>query len=498
MAALIGAGGCGGKEEPKTEAPAAKPALTSAVTVSVGTVERRDIEKTASVNGSLVALKDVVLGAEFAGRVTAVLVQEGDPVGAGQVVATMDSADFMQQLRQAQANIDAAITREEQARQQMVQAQQALKNAQTTLEWTRETTSAARDSAEAGLRAAQERLAVVKKGARDQERRQAEEQVRAAKANYDKTKADLKRYQQLYRDEAISGSQLDLAQSAFDAAQANYESAQQALSLIREGARPEDIRQAELAVEQAQKLLDRAVADEKQIRMRAEDVSTARAALAAAQEGVRAARSGVSLALAGRRLAQQALAKTSVRSSVSGYVAERMAEPGQQVGGGGPLVRVVAPGSVYFQAILSESQYAEVKIGSPVRIRIDAVPGVVYEGKVTRLLPVASSASRSFTLRVDFQTDARLRPGMFARGEIRIGRRPAAIVVPKDAVLFDPMNDRNRIFVAGAGDKAEERMIEIGYTNPQYVEALKGVRPGEKVIVAGQNALQSGDRIEIQ
>jgi RND family efflux transporter MFP subunit len=118
---------------------------------------------------------------------------------------------------------------------------------------------------------------------------------------------------------------------------------------------------------------------------------------------------------------------------------------------------------------------------------------------VTSILPVASNAARNFTVRVDFKVaDRRLRPQMFARGSILIDTHKNAVLVPKDAVLYDPVNNRTRVFVAKGDNQAEERQVSIGYSNTQYVEILSGIRENEKVIVVGQNGLQNGDKIKVQ
>lgn len=511
--ALLCIAGCGPKPEAGGPggANSAQVEEASAIVVNVASASRQDISKTIEVTGSLVALQDVVVGAKMAGRMASVYLREGDPVRAGQVVAVLDTTDLRAQVQQAQANLEAALTREQQARAQLaqalvglIQAQNALKNAQTTLEWTDKTTATAVQVAKAGLQTAQESLSIVKKGARDQERRQAEEQVRSAKANYEKARADLRRYQELFRAEAISRSQLDQYQAAFDAAEAGYNSAKEALSLINEGARPEDIRRAELAVQQARETLARAEADRATVQMRQQDVETARAGVDSAQANIRTFRAGIAQAQAGvsqaraaLRIAQDALSNAYIKSPINGYVAERRAEPGQQIGGGGSVMRIVNPNTVYFQAILSESQFAQARLGQSVDVRVDALPDIPFQGTITRILPVASTAARSFTVRVDLKRpDPRLRPQMFARGNILLDTHRQATVVPKDAVLFDPVNNTARVFVANG--KAEERKVKVGYSDPKFVEILSGVQPGEKVVTVGQTTLQNGDKIRVQ
>jgi RND family efflux transporter MFP subunit len=234
------------------------------------------------------------------------------------------------------------------------------------------------------------------------------------------------------------------------------------------------------------------------VKLRAEDVKNAETGVKSAQAGIEAAKAGTVVARAGLRIAEDALNNAYIKSPLNGYIAERRAEPGQQLGAGGAVMRIVSPQSIYFQAILSESQYSEVRMGLPASVTVDAVPNRVFKGRVTRILPVASASARSFIVRIDFPSDLSLRPQMFARGSILIDTHRNATLAPKDSVLFDPVNNRTRVFVASGGGKAEEHIIKVGYTDPKFVEVLSGVKPGDKVVIAGQNALQDGDKIRVQ
>jgi RND family efflux transporter MFP subunit len=529
MLAALSLAGCnrgGGGAAPKTAITGG--AIESASAVAVGEAITKDIAKTADVTGSLVALQDVVVGTKIAGRLGSVYFHEGEMVSAGQVVAVMDTVDLAAQVQQQHANVDSAITKEQQAIVALDQARNTLASARTTLKWTDQTTATAVKSAAATLDTSKQRLEIVKQGARKQERQQAQELVKSAKANYDKARSDLKRYQSLLKEQAVSQSQVDQYQAAFDGALAAYNSAQEALSLTNEGARPEDIRTAELGVNFAQEALNRAQSDRATVQLRREDIRNAEIGVRSAMASIGAAKAGTAVARAGLRIAEESLNNSYIKSPINGYVAERRAEPGQQLGGGGAVMRIVSPKSVYFQAVLSESQFNEVRTGLPARITIDALPNRVFNGRVTRILPVASSAARSFNVRIDFPSDASLRPQMFARGSILIDTHRNATLVPKDAVLFDPVNNRTRVFVTEttalvpssetpkmsegvlrkslALDKgglrvatiAKERMVKIGYSDPKYAEVLSGVKPGDKVVIAGQSALQDGDKIRIQ
>lgn len=488
--------GCG---RPKpSESARANGSTTGGVAVTVEPAFRRDISKVVDVTGSLVPLHDVIVGPRQAGRIVSVHVREGDRVTQGQIVATMDRVDHDAQVRSARANLQAALTREAQANALVTQATNQHQQAETNLRITDRSTQAGLQAAKAAVQSAEAALAVIRQGARPQEREQISQQVRAAKANLDKATADLKRARDLFAQQAIAQSQLDLAQAAYDAADASYRAALQTQSLTEEGARKEDVRRAELAVEQARESLRQAEANREAVELRRQDVRNAQEALRSAKAGAEAARAGVEQARATLAMAENALADTYVASPIDGYVAARLAEPGQQVGAGAPILRLVAPGSVYFQASVPESEYSLLAVGQPVEVTVDALPGVKFQGRVSRVFPVASSAARSFTVRVDFQGDGRVRPQMFARGRIVVGVHRNATLVSKDAILFGTSDSDATLFVVGPDKKAEERKLTLGFINTEHVEVLSGVKPGEKVVVAGQNTLRNGDPVVVR
>lgn len=466
--------------------------------MSVQPAVRGDITQTLDVTGALAAQNDVVVGARMAGRVATVLVREGDSVVAGQVVATMELVDFKSQVLSAEAGLQSALSREQQARLGLQQSTTAARQAETTLAMTRRTTATGLQVAQATLEAAQARLAVVKQGARPQERRQVEEQVRAAKANCDRAQADLARYKELLKDQAISQSLYDQARSVAEAADASYASAKEALDLVREGARAEDIRQAELAVAQAREGVAKAQSDSEAVILREHDVENAGAAVKAAQQGLASAQAAVVQARAALAISRTSQSDASIKTPISGYVAARLAEPGQQLGSGAAVLRVVQPGSVYMKALVSETQYEGVAVGQSADVTLDALPGKTFRGTVRSLLPVASSAARNFTVRIDIPSTPEMRPEMFARASILKNTRRGVTLVAKDSVVYDAATGAAHVFVAGDAGKAEERKVTIGYTNTTKVMISQGVKPGEKVIVAGQDALQDGDRIQVR
>lgn len=440
------------------------------IPVETGTAVIGDMEQTVEVTGDIAAMTKVVLSSKIPGRIARVLVREGDKVAPGTTVAILDQADALANLEQAEAALQAARTR----------LSQAITNAKVT----RIQTKAAIEQAKAAVESAEARLAVAKKPARSQEQLVAENAVASAKANLENAEANYKRHQQLLKEGAISQAAFDVVKTQYAVAQSEYKSAQERLSLIKEGGRREDIIAAQAAVDQAKEQLRTARANDAQNLLREEDVRQASAAVKQAEAAL--------------ALAKQQLSYTVIKSTISGEVASRQADPGQVVSAGQPIVEVVNLDSVYLKGELSEKNLAVVRKGQPANVRIDAIPGKVFRGVVDEIYPSGSVISRNFPVRIRIdRAQSLIRPGMFARAEIVTGVDRNVLLVPKDAVA--ERHGTKLVFTVERNNVARRHDVIVVRENREYVEitATDGLRQGDVVVTRGHQNLQNGSVVNI-
>ncbi|MCC6443365.1 MAG: efflux RND transporter periplasmic adaptor subunit [Armatimonadetes bacterium] len=469
--------GCSRSREPgPADASAQPPAGNASVReqqVAVAPVEavaatRSDLASTIDVTGSLKALTEVSLSAKAQGRVVSVTAREGETVSRGQTVVQQDISDILTQISQAQAGLASAQAR--------------LSQAVTTLKWQKAQTAASIQQSRAAVVQARARLEAVVKGARKQERAVAQSAVESARANLENARVNLERMQRLLNEGAIPKQQYDLTKTQFDIAEAQHRSAVQQASLVEEGARSEDIEQARQSVRQAEEAYRMARSNTDQNAVREEEIRTARA--------------GVQQAKANIALARQQLANASIKSPINGIVMERLTEPGEMANLGDPLMKIVSLSTVYFEAALPETNFAQVRVGQTVAVKVDALPGKSFLGRVQKILPSADTSSRDFTVKIAIANPTgTLRPGMFARGLITVAKKSNAITIPTDAVFHDA--EQNKVFVVQGG-KAVLRNAALGIQTDHKVEVLSGVRAGEQVIVSGQINLKDGQSVEVR
>jgi multidrug resistance efflux pump len=429
---------------------------------------------------------ETMIGPRVAGRLAEVRVHEGDTVRAGDLLARLDTADLDAQVAQvqaalkvAEARLDAALNgaRPEQieaARAALAQAKAAAAGAAaatgTARTGFRRTTElrAAHDaarmrvkSAEAQLAEAEETLALVKAGARSRQVDQARAAVQQAEVALRKAEADMRRIETLARDGAVSQQQRDSAVAARDAASAQVEQARAALADLLAGARPEEIRRAELTVGQARanleaaRLAEHSAAEALADRLAARSaVDTAATSLATARAQVRAAQAQLDLLLAGTRpeevraaseqvrQARETLRLTRVQRSyafiyapTAGIVKTRVAEPGETVAAGSPVVVLLDTAKPWLRVYVPESRYGLLRIGDRADVTVDSFPGKTFRGTVAEIASEAEFTPKNvqspeervklvFGVKIDLRDAGdSLKPGMPADAVIRTGAR---------------------------------------------------------------------------
>jgi RND family efflux transporter MFP subunit len=208
------------------------------------------------------------------------------------------------------------------------------------------------------------------------------------------------------------------------------------------------------------------------------------------------ARSQVAQAQAAVSLIRVQIANTTITSPLAGIVTHRGIEPGEMAAPGVPLFTVAKISSVYAVFDVSETDLGRVRQGQPVAVRVDSFPGRLFQGTVRDIAEAGDPRTRVFKVKaLVSNADRALKPAMFARGEITVGRASNAIVIPRDAVSTD--NGKPSVFVVESGT-ARTRTIQVGRTYGPLIRVLAGLRPGESVVIAGQSGLTDGTAVTVR
>jgi Cu(I)/Ag(I) efflux system membrane fusion protein len=186
--------------------------------------------------------------------------------------------------------------------------------------------------------------------------------------------------------------------------------------------------------------------------------------------------------------------RITVTAPLGGVLAELAAREGMTVAPGATLFRVNGLGSVWVHAEIPESLAASVRPGMAVEARAAALPGQIFKGKVSAILPEVTPATRTVRARIELANpNARLVPGMFATVAFASGSPKQALLVPSEAVIAT--GKRAVVVVAETGADGKQLFrpvdVETGAEANGMTEIVKGIEPGTKVVVSGQFLIDS-------
>ena len=182
--------------------------------------------------------------------------------------------------------------------------------------------------------------------------------------------------------------------------------------------------------------------------------------------------------------------RLTVIAPIGGVVAELGAREGMTVMAGAPLFRINGLGTVWVNAEVRESQASEVRPGNLVEARTPAVPGAVFKGRVSAILPEVNLATRTFKARVELANPGgRLVPGMFANVNFTPMARKEAVLVPTEAVI--QTGTRSVVIVQQDAGRFVPVDVDVGMEINGQTEIRKGLAAGQKVVVSGQFLIDS-------
>lgn len=179
-----------------------------------------------------------------------------------------------------------------------------------------------------------------------------------------------------------------------------------------------------------------------------------------------------------------------IRASGGGVIMQRDVTPGVSVNPGDNLFTISDLSQVWVMAEVDEKRLSELRVGAPVEVSVAAYPNESLRGSVARIGDMLNPQTRMIEVRcVVDNRGGRLKPEMYARTMITAGRRTRALVVGK-AALQD-IDGQPVVFVDRGDLRYEKRLVTLGRREGDRVEVVSGLRPGEKVVVAGGFLLKS-------
>lgn len=437
-----------------------KPTATPTQQLPTATVTRGSLQATISAAGTIAAHAQVTLQFQNSGQVKTVNAKVGDKVKAGQVLASLDTADLETAVISAQAGLDSAQAKLEVTRKGPLPSQ--IKAAEASLA-----------SAQAAYRAAQTKGAHLG------------DQVTIEQNNVDNAATRLNDAQNTYsnlfeyprsanprgpfvppagREWSSQKAALDNAQIDYQVAVADYNlavasvndsgvqqaaaqvaSAQASLNDLKNMPAPEDVQMAELAVKQAQAALDQAKLN---------------------------------------------IQKSQLVAPFDGVVADLAIQPGQQASTSTQLV-LVDLSRLEAQVNVSEMDLPSIKVGQPAQATFDALPNQTFAASVVKVAYVGTATQGVVNYPVTIALDQpdtsaslsasqQIRPGMTANVSIVVQQRDNILLLPNRAVKT---SGRQKIVTVLKDNKQTQVDVTLGMSNDTQSEVMSGLNEGDVVVI---------------
>ncbi|RFP60043.1 MAG: efflux RND transporter periplasmic adaptor subunit [Limnothrix sp. CACIAM 69d] len=299
--------------------------------------------------------------------------------------------------------------------------------------------------------------------------------------------------------------------------------------------------EAELQLQQAKSDLDRLERLFREGAIAEQNVENARTAVGTAAKSLQAARQQVktrqqTVAVARRRVAaQQAIADQArqrqdfalVRSPLSGLVLAKLLEPGSLAQPGSEIIRIGDFSQLKILVRLSDRALAGVRLGQGARVRLDALPGQEFTGRVTAISPLGDAVARQVPVEITIPNpDGRLGSGLLAR--VSFAQAAAArVTIPERALAVADLADRAPGGASGRGGRSAgagqpaanapaptqgtvfvvqgegeavtvaPRLVQLGSRFDGQVQVLSGLQPGDRYVLRSSGPLAAGDRVRL-
>jgi HlyD family secretion protein len=538
---------------------AARKGAAAQTQYKIATVSTGQVKKTVTASGTLKPWSTVDIKSKAGGRVNQLLVNEGDTVTAGQVIARIDPTDTLLAVQQSQADVDSAQSTVasnsyqyelqlkqsalaiETARAQLANARASLQSSAASLATARVQSKAQPTQTAAAIRQAR---ATYDAALRDreqlnstqpQDKAQAQAAFDQATADNEIAQSNLERQRSLLQKGFVSQQAVDQSRTTATSARASLNSARERLNNIdaqqRSARASSDARvaqtkaswqnaqaqtdvasrqnalkqaqaayaQAQAQVNQAQTALNQAIANQTNNNIRRQAITNAQAS---------AARAKASLTNSKTTLDQ-----TVVRAPEEGVVLTKYVEQGTIITSGLSLsatgTSIVQIGNVsrmYVDVSVDETDIANVDEGQAVDVTFDAYPGVPFEGKVARVQPQAIVDNNVTTVHVRVEVDNSaptfrlLKPGMNSTCEFILGKKDNVIAVPNEAIQED---DKGSFVLVASGGKPAP--AEAGTpADPSLLVGITTKRVDIETDLAGNETtevtkgLKGGEKIVVQ
>jgi RND family efflux transporter MFP subunit len=422
-----------------------------AIPVKIETLTSETLENSTTVVGSLEAPDAVTVKSEESGRVSKVLIKEGDRIKTGQLLFSLESDELQAELFQGKARLENTKAR-------LAELQSGSRPEEIA-------------EARAKLNQIQARLANAQAGARPEEIAQAQAQLASAQAEAELASDRVQRQRNLAEEGAISQDLFNALLQREKSAKANVTQAERRLDELSKS-RQSDLNELEAELEQARQNLKRL-----ENGARIEEIAQAKATVAEAAAAI-----GV---------IEVKIRKTQITAPVSGIIGRLPIGVGDYVESGDELTTITENNLLEINLSVPIEKAPDLRLGLPIFI-LNRQGEPTIPGKISFISPDVTSNSQLILVKATLdQTAANFLNFQFVQAKIIWDQRPG-VLIPAAAV--SRLGGQTFVFVAQPVNPtseappqliAKQTPVKLGNLQGNHYQVLEGLKPGAQIVTAG-------------
>jgi membrane fusion protein, multidrug efflux system len=193
-----------------------------------------------------------------------------------------------------------------------------------------------------------------------------------------------------------------------------------------------------------------------------------------------------------------------VRAPFSGILGLRKVNLGQYLAAGAAIVSLQSLDPIYVDFGIPQDAALKVKVGRPLVVTSDDLPGHEFHGQVTALDSLVDQTTRNIQVQATLRNlGGKLRPGMFVQVDATSGAPGNFVTLPASSINYAPYGDSVFIITDLKDPKGQtyrgvrQQFVKVGSSRGDQVAILSGVNPGEEVVTSGVFKLRNGAAVQV-
>ncbi len=203
---------------------------------------------------------------------------------------------------------------------------------------------------------------------------------------------------------------------------------------------------------------------------------------------------GLDSANAGLNGAKAMESYTIIEAPISGQIVEKHINLGEMALPGQPIIKIEDNRNLRLEVTVREQDLRYIQAGKPVTVQIDALAGKDIKALVAQVVPASDIRTHSFIVKIDVPSDKSLITGMYGKALFSTGRREG-ILIPKTAVV--ELSGITGVYLVSTEGSAVFQMVHLGEPVGDSVEAVTGLKTGDRVIVSKHEMRLDGKMVDV-